>query len=456
MNLLEQKSAPVPVASADRVEPQVLHQAIFASALGNAVEWFDYAIYAYVAVYVAAAFFPTMEGSLGLLGTFGILAVSFFVRPLGGIILGPWGDRVGRQKVLVLTIGLMSVSTFLIGLLPSYETVGIWAPVSLLGCRLVQGFSTGGEYGGAAVFMAEYSPDARRGFYGSFLEMGTLAGTCAGALLCTGLMWGLGEERMYAWGWRIPFLLTLPLGLLALLLRSHLQDPPAFAELEQKESSVWGSYRQTLAHWRPIVILMGFVLLLNVAYYTVLTFLPSYLSQTLHQEQLSSHLVLIGILLFMMIVIAPLGAWSDRIGRKPLLYGAGFGFLCFSLPLFWLISRSGLWGQILGVGGLGLLLVTLCASVSSTLPALFPTQVRYGAFAIGYNLSTLFFGGTAPVVLTYLIEKTGSPWVPAFYLMAAALAGLVAIYFMPETAGASLRGRTAPGVRSALGGQLGA
>lgn len=429
---------------ADPERRRELHRAIFGSALGNAVEWFDYAVYAYVAVYIADAFFPEEEGSMGLLLTFGILAISFFVRPLGGVVLGPLGDRVGRQAVLVLTIALMSGATFLIGVLPTYESVGIFAPIALLLCRMVQGFSTGGEYGGAAVFMAESSPDKQRGFYGSFLELGTMAGTCAGAVVCSLLFLWLDEESMRSWGWRVPFFLTLPLGLVALLLRSHLHEPPAFAELTEQDKIAGAGYRETFSHWRRILILMGFVLLLNIAYYTVLTFLPSYLSHHLNYSELGSTSILVCTLVFMMLGIAPLGALSDRVGRRPLLLTACVGFFLFSVPLFSLIVFGGFWGQVTGLAGLGLLLVSLCACVSSTLPALFPTQVRYGAFAIGYNLSTMLFGGTAPFLLTYWIDEFGSVLVPGWYLMAASVIGFVSVWLMPETAGASLRGTGLP------------
>lgn len=435
-------------------EKNILHRAIGGSALGNAVEWFDYAVYGYLAVYIAANFFPSDDGGASLLSTFAVLAASFIIRPIGGIVLGPLGDRIGRQKVLVLTITMMSLATAAIGILPTFDTIGIWAPVLLLLCRLVQGFSTGGEYGGAAVFMAEYAPDKRRGFFGSFLEFGTLAGTVAGATLVTLLNLGLGDETMESWGWRIPFLVTLPLGIVALWLRTTLDDPDVFSEAQAEGGTVStdgaaggaiASLKFTLTFWQRILILMGFVLLLNIAYYTVLTFLPSYLSDTLGHSTTQSNFTLVVIMLIMMAIISPIGALSDRIGRKPLLLAACVGFFVFSVPLFLLIINTGLIGQSIGLLGLGLLLVTMTSCISSTLPALFPTQVRYGAFAIGYNVSTSLFGGTAPLILTFLIERTGSNLVPGWYMMLAAAIAFVPILLMPETAGRSLRGTQCPG-----------
>ncbi|WP_349307560.1 MFS transporter [Rhodococcus sp. H29-C3] len=434
-------------------ETKTLHLAIGGSALGNAVEWFDYAVYGYLAVYIAANFFPSEDGGASLLSTFAVLAASFIIRPIGGIVLGPLGDRIGRQKVLVLTVTMMSLATAAIGILPTFDSIGIFAPILLLVCRLVQGFSTGGEYGGAAVFMAEYAPDKRRGFFGSFLEFGTLAGTVAGATLCTLLNLGLGDDTMEAWGWRIPFLLTLPLGMVALWLRTRLEDSPVFAEAkadgetisEGSQGGAIASLKSTMTYWQRILILMGFVLLLNIAYYTVLTFLPSYLSDTLGHSTTQSNFTLVVIMLILMAIINPIGALSDRVGRKPLLLTACVGYFVFSVPLFLLIINTGIVGQTVGLLGLGILLVIMLSCVSSTLPALFPTQVRYGAFAIGYNVSTSLFGGTAPLILTFLIDRTGSNLIPGWYMMLAAASAFVPILLMPETAGRSLRGNQCPG-----------
>ena len=257
-------------------DKQILRRAIAGSALGNAVEWFDYGVYSYVAPCIASAFFP---GQFALVATFAVLALSFIFRPLGGFILGPLGDRIGRQKVMVITIIMMTIPTTLIGALPTFAAAGIAAPILLLACRIVQGFSTGGEYGGAAVFMAEHAPDKRRGFFGSFLEFGTLTGTGGAALICTILTIIVGTDGMVAGWWRLPF----------------------------------------RRYWRQIILLVAFVVLLNISDYMVLTYMPTYLSSVLGHSAIQSNFTLIIIIAVMMVVITPFGRLSDKVGRKPML-----------------------------------------------------------------------------------------------------------------------------------------
>jgi MHS family proline/betaine transporter-like MFS transporter len=422
---------------------RTLRRSIAGSALGNAVEWFDYGVYSYVAGYIASAFFP---GDFGLVATFGVLALSFIFRPLGGFILGPLGDKVGRQKVMIITIIMMTIPTTLIGVLPTFGAVGMLAPILLLACRIVQGFSTGGEYGGAAVFMAEQSPDKRRGFFGSFLEFGTLAGTGSAALVCTVLTLIVGTDGMADGWWRLPFLLTLPLGAVALWIRVSLSEPAVFAEAASEHVTTKRPFRDLITtHWPQILMLVAFVVLLNVSDYMVLTYMPSYLSSVLGHSAIQSNFTLIVIIAIMMVIINPLGRLSDTIGRKPLLYIAGIGTFVLAWPAFLLMGIKNVFAQFAGIGILGLLLVIMLSSISATLPAMFPTPVRYSGFAIGYNVSTAIFGGTTAAVNEYMIKVTGSDYFPAWYLMGAAVIGLAGIVFMRETAGRSLRGTQLPG-----------
>jgi len=433
----------VDVKDLPKEDRRTLRQSIAGSALGNAVEWFDYGVYSYVAGYIASAFFP---GEFALVATFAVLALSFVFRPLGGFILGPLGDKIGRQKVMVITIIMMTIPTTIIGILPTFDVVGVLAPILLLACRIVQGFSTGGEYGGAAVFMAEYSPDKRRGFFGSFLEFGTLTGTGSAALVCTILTVVVGTDGMAAGWWRLPFLLTLPLGAVALWLRVRLQEPPVFSEAAENKETTGHPFRDLVrGYWRQILILIAFVVLLNISDYMVLTYMPTYLSSVLGHSAVQSNFTLIIIIALMMIVITPLGRLSDRIGRKRLLYTAAIGTIVLALPAFLLIQTKNLLLQGLGIGILGILLVIMLSSISATLPAMFPTPVRYSGFAIGYNVSTAIFGGTTAAVNEFMIQATGSHLFPAWYLIGAGIVGLIGVTCMRETAGRSLRGSQMPG-----------
>lgn len=425
-----------------------VHRAVAASAIGNATEWFDYGIYAVSVGYITANFFPGEYGTILALATF---AFSFLVRPLGGLFWGPLGDRLGRKAVLALTILLMAGATFCIGLLPSFDTIGAAAPVLLIVLRAVQGFSTGGEYGGAATFMAEYAPDHRRGFLGSFLEFGTMAGFALGSLIVLIGELSLGSDAMTEWGWRIPFLIAGPMGLIGLYLRSRLGETPVFEEA-QKDHATQGSALGGLGDlltscWQPILTMAGLVVAVNVVNYTLLSYMPTYLEG--HTGLAYQTVLIISFVTqFAMMVLIPFaGRLSDRFGRKPMWRISLIGLIVMSVPMYMLMSL-GVWATLLAIAVLGLLYILQLSTISATFPAMFPTRVRFAGFAITYNVATSLFGGTAPSINEALIEATGSPLVPAFYMAGACLVGLVSVHFMKETVGASLRGDGIPETRS--------
>ncbi|WP_370584592.1 MFS transporter [Novosphingobium sp. KA1] len=420
--------------------PRALRRAIAASAIGNATEWFDYGIYAYGVSYISAALFPgeTADATLFALATF---AISFLVRPLGGLFWGPLGDRYGRKAVLGLTILLMAGATVGVGLIPSYAAIGVWAPALLIAMRMLQGFSTGGEYGGAAIFMAEYAPDEKRGFYGSFLEVGTLAGFCAGALLMLGFSLALGEEAMRQWAWRLPFLLAGPLGLVGVYLRARMAETPLFQEAEahrdDSPAGHGGLGHLLKRHRRPLLAMSGLVIALNVVNYTLLSYMPTYLERRLGLATDTALMVPIAGMVFMMVLLPLAGSLSDRIGRKPMWRFSLLGLILLVIPLYHLMGL-GTAPAAIGYVLLGLLYVPQLATISATFPAFFPTPVRFAGFALAYNLSTSLFGGTAPAFNSWLIDVTGNPLVPAYVMIAACLCGLLALRFTPESAGKPL------------------
>jgi MHS family proline/betaine transporter-like MFS transporter len=428
------------------VDQPMVRRAVGAAALGNAMEWFDFGVYGYIAVTLGKVFFPEGNPTAQLLATFATFAVAFLVRPLGGAVFGPLGDRYGRQKVLAATMILMAAGTFSIGLIPSYERIGLWAPALLLAARLVQGFSTGGEYGGAATFIAEYAPDRRRGLLGSWLEFGTLGGYIAGAGVVTLLTATLSEAQMLSWGWRVPFLVAGPLGLVGLYLRLKLEETPAFQAYadaldERERGKPAGGLRELVAvHWRQLLKCVGLVLVFNVTDYMLLTYMPSYLTVTLGYPEAKGLLLILVVMAVMMPLNVAGGYLSDRLGRRPMIMGACAALLLLSIPCMLLVGSGQTALVLAGLLALGVALACFTSSMPSTLPALFYTPVRYSALSIAFNVSVSLFGGTTPLVAAWLVERTGDPMVPAYYLMAAAGIGLATMLFVRETANLPLRG----------------
>lgn len=415
-------------------------RSVAAAAMGNATEWYDYGVYAATASYLTDAFFP---GSLGTLGTMLGFAISFVLRPVGGMVWGPLGDRVGRKAVLATTILLMAAATGCIGLVPSHATIGIAAPILLITLRVVQGFSTGGEYGGAATYIAESTDERRRGFLGSFLEFGTLSGFVGGSTVVLILQVLLSDDAMASWGWRIPFLLAVPLGMIGWYLRSKLDESPVFTEVSKQKQNQGGLRVLLRDYRRELLTLAGLVVALNVVNYTLLTYQPTYLHHTLGMgDSETTAMVLVGEIV-MALVLPVSGALSDRVGRRPMWLVSLVGLAILAIPMYWLMGQGAGWAVIAFVV-LGLFYVPQLSTISATFPAIFPTHVRYAGFALGYNISTAAFGGTAPLINDAVIDVTGWHLFPAYYMVGACLIGLIAWFFLRETAGVSLAGTEVP------------
>ena len=416
-------------------EPVVIRRAVRGAAIGNTVEWFDFAIYGFLATYIAEKFFPSGDETAALLNTFAIFAAAFFMRPLGGFFFGPLGDRIGRQKVLALVILLMSGSTFAIGLVPSYDTIGVFAPLLLLFLRCLQGFSAGGEYGSGACFLAEYASDKHRGFVVSFLVWSVVVGFLLGSLTVTGLETVLSEGAMDSYGWRIPFLIAGVLGAVGLYIRLRLGDTPEFEALRDEGEVASSPLKEAVTtSWRPILQIAGLVVIHNVGFYIVFTFLPSYFTKTLGFTKTDAFVSITVASLVALILIPPLGALSDRIGRKPLLIAGSLAFAVFAYPLFLMLNTGSLAAAIAAHAGLAAIeSVFVCASLAAG-AELFATRVRSSGYSIGYNVSVALFGGTAPYVATWLVARTGNDLAPAYYVIVAALVTLVTVLTMRETA----------------------
>jgi MFS transporter, MHS family, proline/betaine transporter len=423
-----------------QVESDVIRKAVRGAAIGNTVEWYDFAVYGFLATYIAEKFFPSGDETAALLSTFAVFAAAFFMRPLGGFFFGPLGDRIGRQRVLALVILLMSGSTFVIGLVPSYDSIGVLAPLLLLFLRCLQGFSAGGEYGSGACFLAEYAPDRHRGFVVSFLVWSVVVGFLLGSLTVTGLETLLSESQMNSYGWRIPFLIAGVLGVVGLYIRLRLSDTPEFETLREEGEVASSPLREALTtSWRPILQIAGLVVIHNVGFYVVFTYLPTYFTKTLEFTKTNAFVSITIASMVALILIPPLGALSDRIGRKPLLIAGAVGFAVFAYPLFLLLNTGSLVAAIAAHAGLAAIESVFVSSSLAAGAELFATRVRSSGYSIGYNVSVAVFGGTAPYVATWLVDRTGNEIAPAFYVIAAAIITLATVLTMRETAARPLQ-----------------
>lgn len=406
----------------------------------------DFGIYGYLAVTLTTVFAGNAPGGLGLLLTLFGFAISFLVRPLGGFILGPLGDRIGRQKVLFFTMTMMAVATGLIGLLPTSEVLGLWAIVPLYLLKMVQGFSTGGEYAGATTYVSEFSPDRTRGYWSSFLDVGSYIGFAAGASTVAVVTWitqGIsGADAMTEYGWRIPFLVAIPLGIVAIWFRLKIPETPAFeaeeADVRRSDGSdplgrlgVVGIFRH---HWRVVLIGIALVSATNTAGYALTSYMPTYLETEVGVSNLMAAVATVPVLIVMSACLPLIGKLSDRIGRKPVYGIAVMSTIVLMVPAFAVMQIGQEWAVMIALAMVAIPVAFYVAISASALPALFPTASRFGAMAIAYNVAVSLFGGTTPLFSQALIDLTGNTYMPAFYIMFFAALGGVAMLSMKETA----------------------
>lgn len=411
-------------------------KALVASLIGSSIEWYDYFLYGTLAALVFnKIFFPTIDPVVGLMLAYTSFALPFFIRPLGGVIFSHIGDKIGRKKTLVLTLGLMGGATVLIGLLPSYETIGVWAPILLITLRLIQGLGIGGEWGGALLLAVEYAPKGKRGFFGSVPQMGVTIGLLLGTISIT-LMTALPENQFLAWGWRVPFILSAVLVLLGLWIRKGIDETPAFKEAKESGNIAKVPIVDTFRyHWKSVLIAVGLKAGETAPFYIFSTFIISYATGHLGFTATPVlNAVTIGTLITT-ILIPFMGAFSDKVGRKPLFIWGIVAIVLYAFPYFYILSLgSTLWLTIATIIGLGILWAPVTAVLGTLFSEIFSTNVRYTGVTVGYQLGAALAGGTAPLIATALMNGFNNSWVPvAVYMMVIGLLSLFAIFNTRET-----------------------
>ncbi|MFL0389718.1 MFS transporter [Curtobacterium sp. 179-B 9B NHS] len=441
------------------VDRSMMRRAVSGMVVGNTMEWYDVGVYGYLAVTMGRVFLPTAEPSVQILFSLGVFAATYVARPLGGIVFGRLGDRLGRQKVLATTLILMASSTFLIGVLPAWSTIGAVAPVVLVVLKLAQGFSTGGEYAGATTFVTEYAPDRRRGFFASILDFGSYMGFALGATVVTVLQVTLGEETMTAWGWRLPFLLAGVIGVVAIWFRLRIEESPVFqatqaaqeAAASDREAAAGGRPADVLVmvrdHWRPIIIAIMLVGASNTVGYALTSYMPTYLTDSLGYSAIDGTLLTIPVLVLLAVMLPVAGRLSDRIGRRTVMWIGAGTTVVLAVPAFLLIGHGAQWSTLAGLGLLALMTALWVSNQAASLPALFPTSTRYGGMGFAYNIAIAVFGGTTPLIVQALLTATGDQLAPAYFLVAMSVVGAVGVFCMRESSQRPLPG-SMPAVES--------
>ena len=416
-----------------KVSNQDRARAVYAGSAGIILEWFDYGIYGTFAPIISSIFFPSKDPMIGMLLTLMVFGVGFLSRPIGSMIFGHIGDKYGRKISLAWTIYIMAGATAIIGIIPSYETIGVLAPALLVCCRLVQGLSAGGEWGGATAFLVEYATEGRRGFYGSFQQNLAVVGLTLGTLVGFVLTSSLDKAALSAWGWRIPFIFGIVLGYIGWYIRSKVNDTPSFVELEaSREVQSNPLLASVKTNFKGILQGMGLSVGWNAGFYMVMTFMSNYINTVL---KLPLHLSLMTSMFsfVLLIILMPImGHLSDKVGRKPMLYTSCFGFLLLSYPLFQFIGDGVFWKILVAQFVLAVLLSMFSGTAVAFIAEIFTTQVRTSSL-VGYNIMAALAGGMAPFFAMSLVKMTGNNSSPAFYLMGCIVVSIITIATVPES-----------------------
>jgi len=422
------------MATAPHAKPASIRRIALASFAGTTIEWYDFFLYGTAAALVFnKVFFPTFDPLTGTLAAYGTYAVGFIARPLGGAVIGHYGDRIGRKSMLVLTLVLMGAATFLIGLLPTYDQIGLWAAVALVALRLIQGFGVGGEWGGAVLMAVEHAPEGSRGFYGSWPQIGVPAGL----LLSTGvfsLFARLPQDQFLSWGWRVPFLLSIVLVGIGLYIRLSILETPAFEKLKESRREARQPTLEVLRHYpKQVLLAMGARVAENGSFYIYSVFSLTYATQYAGVDR---NVVLNSILIASAcdaVAIPLYGALSDRVGRRPVYLFGAIMTAVFAFPFFWLIGTGQ--PRMVLLAMLGAFLLShgaMYAPQAAFLSEMFGTRVRYSGASLGSQLASVLAGGLAPLIATALMANYGRNAV-AFYLIAMAAVTIVSVAVAAET-----------------------
>ncbi|MFF1555542.1 MFS transporter [Rhodococcus erythropolis] len=412
----------VPEAAARR-------RAIYAGFIGNFIEWYDFALYGYFAVTISALFFSNSDPTVALLSTFAVFAVGFVARPIGAYVFGRIGDRYGRRRALVISVLMMSTATVLLGALPTYNTIGVWATALLVVLRLFQGFSGGGEYAGATIYVIEHAPKGWRGRYGSLSPVAAGVGPAVAAIISLTITGLVSTDALHSWGWRIPFLLSLPLGIVAIVMRMRIEESPEFVAVRESNQIEDAPLREALRVARPqMATVFGWNIINGVGFYVFTGFSVAYMLKVAKLDYTAA-LGAVSIALLIHAAACPImGYFLDKVGRRPVAVTATLGYAVFGPIAFYLFHKQQFASSLIALVGIGICAAGVSCVTAVSMVDLFPARFRYSAGAIPYQFSVAIFGGTAPYVATWL-GGSSFELAPGFYLSSIALIACVVGWF---------------------------